>query len=197
MLERYDVTPEMLLYRFCELIPQFFGIKLHFLRFQNAGDDYKLVKQLNMNNLLLPSGIGLHEHYCRRWLAVRLLKELATTHAAGETSAAPLVGAQISEFLGSHERFLSFGFARPLVLSAHVGSSVVVGFRVDAELKQIIRFVEDPAIPVVIINETCERCPLVGEQCTVRGTEPIILHEEKIKAERKIALGQLMAQLQG
>jgi hypothetical protein len=196
MLEKYDVTPEMLLYRFCELIPQFFGIKLHFLRFQNAGDDYKLVKQLNMNNLLLPSGIGLHEHYCRRWLAMRLLKELAAIHT-GEMGAAPLVGAQISEFLESHERFLSFGFARPLVLSANVGSSVIVGFRVDADLKQIIRFVEDPAIPVVIINETCERCPLVGEQCTVRGAEPVILREEKTKAERKIALGQLMAQLQG
>ncbi|HXW01510.1 MAG TPA: XRE family transcriptional regulator [Anaerolineae bacterium] len=105
ILEKYDVTPEMLLYRFCELIPQFFGIRLHFLRFQNAGDDYKLVKQLNMNNLLLPSGIGLHEHYCRRWLAMRLLKELAAIHTPGETGAAPLVGAQISEFLESHERF--------------------------------------------------------------------------------------------
>jgi hypothetical protein len=187
----------MLFYRFCELIPQFFGIKLHFLRFQNADGDYKLVKQLNMNNLLLPSGIGLHEHYCRRWLAMRLLRDLAATNVSAEAGAVPLVGAQISEFLGSHERFLSFGFARPLVLSADVGSSVIVGFRVDAELKQVIRFVEDPAIPVVIINETCERCPLVGDQCTVRGAEPIILHEEKLKAERKLALGKLMAQLQG
>ncbi|MBI1882337.1 MAG: ImmA/IrrE family metallo-endopeptidase [Chloroflexi bacterium] len=197
MLEKYEVTPEMFLYRFCELTPQFFGIKLHFLRFQNADGDFKLVKQLNMNNLLLPSGIGLHEHYCRRWLAVRLLKDLAAANAAGEASAAPLVGAQISEFLESHERFLSFGLARPLVLSANVGSSVIVGFRVDAELKHVIRFVEDPAIPVVIINETCERCPLVGDQCTVRGAEPVILQAEKIKTERKTALDQLMAQLQG
>ncbi|MBE7556393.1 MAG: ImmA/IrrE family metallo-endopeptidase [Anaerolineales bacterium] len=196
MVEKYDVTPEMLFYRFCELIPQFFGIKLHFLRFQNADGDFRLVKQLNMNNLLLPSGIGLHEHYCRRWLAMRLLKDLAAATAAGEAGATPVVGAQISEFLESHERFLNFGFARPLVLSAHVGSSVIVGFRVDAELKQVIRFVEDPAIPVVIINETCERCPLVGDQCTVREAEPVILWEEKVKAERKKALNQLMAQVQ-
>jgi hypothetical protein len=108
-----------------------------------------------------------------------------------------MIGAQISEFLGAHERFLSFGFARPLVLSANVGSSVVVGFRVDSDLKQIIRFVEDPAIPVVIINETCERCPLMGDQCTVRGAEPTLLREEKVKMERKIALDQLRAQLQG
>lgn len=196
MVEKYEVTPEMLFYRFCELIPQFFGIKLHFLRFHNADRDYKLVKQLNMNNLLLPSGIGLHEHYCRRWLAMRLLKDLAVANASGKTGSVPLVGAQISEFLESHERFLSFGFARPLVLSADVGSSVIVGFRVDSNVKQVIRFVEDPAIPVVIINETCERCPLVGDQCTVRGAEPVLLAEERVRAERKKALSQLMAQLQ-
>jgi hypothetical protein len=31
----------------------------------------------------------------------------------------------------------------------------------------------------------------------VRAAPPLILYEEKSKAERKIALGQLMAQLQG
>lgn len=198
MLEKYDVTPEMLLYRFSELIPQFFGIKLHFLRFHNANNDYHLVKQLNMNNLLLPSGIGLNEHHCRRWLALRLLKELAAEKQAGGAAGdTPLVGAQISEFLGSHERFLCFGFARPLVLSPHVGSSVVVGFRVNPELERTIRFTEDPAIPMIIINETCERCPLVGDQCTVRGAEPSILSREKARAGRKVALDQLMARLQG
>lgn len=197
MLDKYDVTTEMLFYRFCELIPQFFGIKLHFLRFHNANGDFKLVKQLNMNNLHLPSGIGLHEHHCRRWLALRLLKQLSAAQAAGEVYATPLVGGQISEFLESHERFFNLGFARPLALSASGGSSVIVGFRIDADLKQSIRFVEDPAIPLIIINETCERCPLVGDQCTVRGAEPVFLTEERIRAERKKALSQLMAQLQG
>ncbi len=196
MLEKYDVTPEMLFYRFSELIPQFFGIKLHFQRFQNSDGDIKLVKQLNMNNLLLPSGIGLHEHYCRRWLAMRLLKELAAGSDRAEPRVAPVVGVQISEFLESHERFLSFGFARPLVLSANVGSSVIVGFRVDSDLKQTIRFVEDPAIPVVMVHETCERCSLGGDQCTVRAAAPLILAAEQAQAERKKALAQLMAQWQ-
>lgn len=196
MLDKYDVTPEMLLYRFCELIPQFFGLKLHFLRFQNNNGDFKLVKQLNLNNLLLPSGIGLQEHYCRRWLALRLLKELAASSNSPEARAAPVVGGQISEFLESHERFLSFGIARPLVLSANVGSSVIIGFRIDANLKQAIRFVEDPAIPVAIINETCERCSLVGDQCTVREAEPTLLLAERARVERQQALSQLMAQWQ-
>ncbi len=197
MLEKYDVTPEMLLYRFSELIPQFFGIPIHFLRFQqNSG--YKLVKQLNMNRLLLPSGIGLHEHHCRRWLPIRLLKEMETEndlHQFDHNEAA-LVGAQISEFLDSKDRFLSFGFARPLALDPEMGSSVVIGFRLTPDLRQVIRFVEDPSISVVIINETCERCPLTADQCTVRGAEPTILQAEKRKAEREAALRQLVAQLQ-
>ena len=76
MLTNYRVTPEMLLYRFSELVPQHFGIGIHFLRFHDADGDYHLVKQLNMSQLPLPSGIGLNEHYCRRWLTTRLLQEM-------------------------------------------------------------------------------------------------------------------------
>lgn len=197
MLEKYDITPEMLLYRFSELIPQFFGIKLHFLRFNNANNDYQLVKQLNMNELLLPSGISLHEHHCRRWLAVRLLRDMVAKGPLDAFNDTPLIGVQISEFLETNERFLCLGFARPLVLSPNVGSSVVVGFHIDSDLRRTVRFVEDPSIPVVIINETCERCPLVRGQCAVRGAEPTILREEEKRAERKTALNKLMAQLRG
>lgn len=197
MLETYDITPEMLLYRFSELIPQFFGIKLHFVRFHDSAHDYRLIKQLNMSHrLLLPSGIGLDEHHCRRWLAVRLLREMAAQNSTEDFTNTPLVGVQISEFLETNEQLLSFGFARPLALLQNVGSSVVVGFRVTPDLKQTIRFVEDPMIPTVIINETCERCPLTEDQCTVRGAEPSILWAETQKTERKAALNQLVAELQ-
>jgi hypothetical protein len=189
MLDRYDVTPEMLLYRFSELVPQFFGIKLHFLRF-HKNDDYWLAKQFNLSQrLFLPNGIGLYEHYCRRWLALRLLRELKDD--PDHFKETPLIGVQKSQFLESNERFLSFGFARPLALSPNIGSSVVIGFRITPELSQTIRFVDDPAIPAVIINETCERCSLTEAQCAVRGAEPKLLWAEIKMLERKAALNQL------
>ncbi len=197
LLAKYDVTPEMLLYRFSELVPQFFGLKLHFLRFQSTGNRHQLVKQLNMDNLRLPNGINLQEHHCRRWLALRLLKDMDAGHPSEKSKATPLVGAQISEFLVSQERLFSIGFARPLALSPDVGSSVVVGFRMDSDLKNTIRFAQDPTLPVIIISDTCERCSLVGNQCTVRTAPPTILENEKLKASKKLALTQLMAQLQG
>jgi transcriptional regulator with XRE-family HTH domain len=197
LLAKYDVTPEMLLYRFSELIPQYFGLKLHFLRFHSSGDSFALIKQLNMNQLLVPSGIGLHEHYCRRWLSVRLLSEMNPKHASQHPEEAIHVGVQLSEFLDSQDRFLCFGFARPLTLSPNVNSSVTVGFRVDADLKNSIRFLNDPIIPSVIINETCERCPLLAEQCQERAAEPTILREDQAKTVRKLALSELAAERAG
>ena len=192
MLATYDVTPEMLLYRFSELIPQFFGFKLHFLRFHHATgtDDYQLVRHLNMNQLLVPSGTGLFEHHCRRWLSIRLLPEPS---AAGRTATpAPLpVGVQISEFLESQEKFLCLGFGRQMVLSPGLSSSVIVGFRVDADLRKTIRFLDDPDIPHTIIHETCERCPLRPDQCEVRAAPPTILIAQREKLARKMALNQL------
>jgi hypothetical protein len=187
LLTRYDVTPEMLFYRFSELIPEFFGIKFHFLRFHKVEDEYKLYKQLNMNRLPIPSGIGLDEHYCRRWLSVRLLEDFP----AGNGDASLRVGVQMSEFVESQEKFLCIGFSRPLRMMPDVASSVIVGFRVDAELSNIIRFANDPTIPQVLINETCERCRLTAEQCQDRAAPPLILQAEERAREVKLALNQL------
>lgn len=190
MLDKYKVTPEMLLYRFSELIPEYFGIKLHFLRFHHVGQRFHLIKQLNMNRLLVPSGIGLHEHYCRRWLSVRLLADLDGQEMSLDQ---PHTGVQLSEFLDSQERFLCLGFSRPLVLTSGVSSSVIVGFRVDADLPHTIHFMNDPAIPQTIINETCERCPLTAEQCHERAVAPIILQANQERQARRLALTQLAA----
>jgi len=195
MLVKYDVTPEMLFYRFSELIPQHFGIPIHFLRYHQVGDEYKLIKHLNMNQLNVPSGLGLHEHYCRRWLSVRLLREMAERQQAGSTDRFPPPDVHISRFLNSDDRYVAFGFARSLVLSPGVNSSVTVGFRLTPELDRTVRFVTDPTIPHVIINETCERCPLTPEECTVRAAPPLTLEAEQDNAARKSALNRVMAQI--
>ncbi|MCP4416960.1 MAG: ImmA/IrrE family metallo-endopeptidase, partial [Chloroflexi bacterium] len=197
MLKKYDVTPEMLFYRFSELIPQFFGVKLHFLRYhhQENSNSYQLVKQLNMNQLIVPSGIGLLEHYCRRWLSVRLLQDMERTGRVATSVDQPHVGIQMSEFVESQDKFLCLGFARELSLSPGVTSSVIVGFRVDSELKNTIRFAQDPTIPQVIINETCERCPLTAVQCRERAVEPTILREQQKQRDRKLALMEIQNQM--
>ena len=191
MLSKYDVTPEMLFYRFSELIPQFFGVKLHFLRFHQVGERYLLIKQLNMNHLLVPSGIGLHEHYCRRWLSVKIFQDAEPSAGPRKFDNLPPPQIQLSEFLDSGDQFMAMTFVRSLVLSSDVASSVTVGFRVEPDLKHTIRFLDDPDIPHLIINETCERCPLTAVQCKVRVVEPVILQANQEQVARKLALSQL------
>lgn len=193
MLTRYDVTPEMLFYRFSELAPQFFGVGLHFLRSNGTHGVYRLVKQLNMNQLPLPSGLGLHEHYCRRWLTVRLLREMEEKE--GDSAESPHYGAQMSEFLGSGERFFCLGIGRKLALSPGANSSVVIGFRVNDHLEEVIRFLDDPDIPFVIINETCERCSLSEAQCNLRAASPTIWQQQQAVEQRQAALRALLAEL--
>ncbi len=194
MLTRYEVTPEMLLYRFSELAPNFFRLKLHFLRVQGKNNRYRLVKQLNMNRLLMPSGLALHEHYCRRWLVMRLLQEVEA--AAGQSTAhasMPHVGVQLSEFLQPRDRFLCFGFARPLALAPDTLSSAIIGFQVDEQARETIHFLDDDTVPFTIINETCERCPLSAEACDVRAAAPSVFEARERQAARHARLHEILA----
>ena len=79
LLKRYEVTPETFLHRLSQILPGLFQIaELHYLRFEHmiGKNDIQLTKELNMPRTLVPSGVRLNEHYCRRWLPVSLLKEL-------------------------------------------------------------------------------------------------------------------------
>ena len=193
MLTRYDLTPEMLLYRITELAPRFFGLKLHFLRVQGVHGSYKLVKRLNMNRLLMPSGLALDEHYCRRWLVMGLLRDLEAQQAqapAGDGNVLH-VAAQYSRFLVPRHDFLCFGFARPLALNPTVNSSAIVGFQVDDTAREVIRFLDDAAVPHETINETCERCPLAPEECTVRAAPPTVWEAREARSRRRTAIAAL------
>jgi len=187
MLEAYDVTPETLLYRFSELLPRFFGLKVHFLRFNEVNGSYRLYKQLNMSQLSLPTGFDLREHYCRRWLTIRLVRELA---AAGDHLPQP--GIQRSRFLESQKQFLCLGFARRDNLPPYLRTSVILGMRMDEELAQVVKFAHDPAIPEGLLNETCERCPLSPAECTERAAPPTRWQQQQMIEERHRALALLM-----
>jgi transcriptional regulator with XRE-family HTH domain/Zn-dependent peptidase ImmA (M78 family) len=203
MLDKYDVSPESLLYRFSELVPQFFGVKLHYLRVHSGTNNrYELVKQLNLNRLRVPNGLAVDEHFCRRWLVVRLLRELNEKQVAGLLSngrgfnnKAPVVGVQMSEYLDTNAHFLCFGFARPLSLTPNTNSCGIIGFRRENGLASVIKFASDLSVPQVTINETCERCSLTAAQCQLRAVPPTVREEKETQRARKQALRQLIAQI--
>ena len=67
--------------------------------------------------------------------------------------------------------------ARPLALKSYTNRVVMLGFLMDCALMQAVRLRVDPAIPLVDVDLTCERCPLTD--CEVHAAKPLVLHEQQ------------------
>ncbi|MFQ6113027.1 MAG: helix-turn-helix domain-containing protein [bacterium] len=194
LMRRYQATPEMFLYRLSQLIPKLFALsEIFYLRFNNeAGSDvYRLTKELNMSRVKVPYGIGLHEHYCRRWLSISLLEKLAEKQKQGHPEFT-MIAAQRSRFIESEAEFFTVTLARPLALNEEANSSMSLGFLINDEFKGAVRFCDDPGIPRVDVNETCERCGLSQAQCHDRVAPPEIYEQEQNQKNREEVLQRLV-----
>ena len=193
LLKRHEVTPETFLHRLSQILPGLFGItELHYLRFEHeAGkNEIKLTKELNMPRTLVPSGVRLNEHYCRRWLPVNLLKDLEAEQQK-EKPEKILIRIQRAHFMESGDEVLFISIGRALRLRAKMNRCVSLGLRIDKALKEKVKFLNDPKIPVMEVNQTCERCPLDDSQCSVR-TAPHSVYKRESEEE---LLNQTLEQL--
>lgn len=186
IMSRYQATPEMFLYRLTEMVPQLFGLsRLFFLRFhqRTASGAVRLTKIFNLSGVSVPHGLGLKEHYCRRWPGIRLLSADRSTEA---------VAVQRSRFLNQGVEFFVVAMGRPLALEAAARSTVSVGFLLDEECKRALRFWDDPAVEQVEVNLTCERCPLGESECAARVASPEIISQRSRQERREAALADLL-----
>ena len=192
-MRRYDATPETFFHRLTQLIPRFFGLReIFFMRFSHAArtQSYELTKVLNLSRVPVPHGVGAGETYCRRWPALRLLAGMERTGQGRD--AAPVVTAQRSHFLDDDADFFVIAMARPLALSDRSNSSVSLGFLVDDAFRERVRFRDDPAVPRVEVNLTCERCPLTLEECRERAAPPILHGKQRQQKQKEEALRRLL-----
>ncbi len=183
IMRRYEVSPEMFFHRLTNVLPRFLNLpKLFFLRFLHdpEKDLFEIDRELHLSRRHHPHGNALLEHYCRRWVSLSLLKDLRNMQLAGKF-ADTLAGAQRSRFLGAEDEYLCFTLARPAYPSPNRNVSVTLGLLVTPELKETIRFWNDPAIPVRDVNQTCERCPLTD--CAERAA-PATVYEKREKYRR-------------
>ncbi len=189
---RYEATPEMMLHRMSQVLPGLFGIKeLHFLRFDHEQplNHFRLTKELNLPRVLVPSGSGVDEHVCRRWLPITLLKEFERSRTKLQPPEV-IVSAQRARFLNQKE-VLFFSLARSLRLTPGMNRSISLGLHVDDSVRDLVRFLEDDRIPVMTVNETCERCPLSEAECSDRDAPPIVFRKERMLELRSRELERL------
>ena len=190
LLARYDVSSAMLMQRLTTLLPRHFGISsMFFLRFDQAraGADFQLTKELHLSRRHNPHANDLHEHYCRRWVSLRLIAEARA--AAPPGGLVTRLDAQRSHYLGTDDEYLCLTMARAGGPDAPA-MSVTVGLRCDDALRQQLKFLADPALPARIVNETCERCPLAD--CQERAAPPVQVQRAAEQAAYEAAVAALV-----
>ena len=190
LMTQYDVSPEMFMQRLTTLLPRHFGLQsLFFLRFDqaDAAAPYELTKELHLARLHNPHGNELNEHYCRRWVSLRLIGE-ARALPLPDTAEAPVTvaGAQKSRYFGTDDEYLCFTLARAGT-PTQVALSVTVGLRCDDALKTHVRFLADPALPFRIVNETCERCPIADCESRAAAPTEIVRLADRLAFEAAVA----------
>ncbi|MBX2990872.1 MAG: helix-turn-helix domain-containing protein [Bacteroidetes bacterium] len=194
IMRRFEATPEMFLYRLSQIIPTFFGMQeMFYLRFNNevGSKDFVLTKELNMSRVVVPHAIGLNEHYCRRWLSITLLQQLA--EMPGRTlKESTITGVQRSRFMDGDAEFFVISVARPLALTENTNSSISLGFLLNDNFKNTVGFWNDSSIPVVEVNETCERCSLPKAACKERAVPPLIHRKHQLQKEREASLQRFL-----
>ena len=177
MLNKYDVTPEMLMQRLTNILPHHFSIKnLFFIRMIGAKNlrNYKMTKELHLSQLHNPYANKLNEHYCRRWVSLNIIKN----HRAQQTlkrDFAPIADAQISQYWDTPNEYLCISIATTGYKLDNLPTSVTLGLLINDELKRTVSFLSDPELPVRQVNTTCERCSIPN--CEARAAAPVALEK--------------------
>jgi transcriptional regulator with XRE-family HTH domain len=184
ILTTYQCTPEMLMHRMTNLLPKVFGIKeLFFLRFSTSDEmTFKLTKEMHLSGLHNPHGTALDQHYCRRWASIEILKELRSQEAAHQSEVSCKI--QRSKYVDSDNEYLIISLAKPSNKNIGQNSSVSIGLLISPQMKRRVKFHNDPSIPVRIVNETCETCPLY--ECQERAAPADVYEDaQRLNAMKK------------
>lgn len=186
LLQKYNATPEMLMQRLTNLLPKFFNIKnLFFLRFVGnpSEDEYQLTKELHLHKMHTPHSNELNEHYCRRWLA---LKIMGGNREQNSSSSDVIADAQISHYWQTKDEYLIISLAFPNASNASEMISISIGFFIDKQLAKTLPFLGEERLPKVTVHTTCERCSL--PDCNERKSPSIILS----KLDRQAQINQAL-----
>jgi Zn-dependent peptidase ImmA (M78 family) len=190
LLEKYNCTPETFFYRLTGILANFFGIDtLFFMRFESVSgsNEYWLTKEMHLARRLGPQE-KIHEHYCRRWVSIDILDNLAYKQNIGSYSK-PLIDCQISTMKENSSTYFVMSIARPLNITKNKNESVNIGFELTEEIKSKIGFIQDDKINKMLVNQTCERCSIFD--CQQRQTAPVVLQAKRQRQEIKKLLNKL------
>ncbi len=181
MLDAFNASPETFYQRLTNILPKSFGIQdLFFLRFTHIAGSGKfhLKKELHLSHQHSPRANETNEHYCRRWVSLRVLEDISWN---GETHQFDI---QISRYQSDDKRYLILSSASKDPFVANQYRSISIGLLINKHLERKLKFLHDPSIKTQLVGVTCEHCAI--NDCSVRQRPPRYIVKEA--RDKKIEL---------
>lgn len=179
IMNNYNASPESIYQRLTNILPKDFNLKsLFFLRFshQKGSNNFKLNKELHLSKQQSPHANETDEHYCRRWVSLKVLEQISTSNKPHEFDL------QVSIYPNEDKSYLVLSSATPDPFKSDRYRSVSIGIKINTQFKRKISFAESKSIPKKQVGVTCERCNI--SDCKERQVAPIVilrrLKDEKI-----------------
>jgi predicted transcriptional regulator/DNA-binding Xre family transcriptional regulator len=174
LLSNYNASPESVYQRLTNILPKDFGLRnLFFLRFSHkkGTKSYILNKELHLAKQQSPRARETNEHYCQRWVSLRVLNTISTSDSEHEFDI------QISNYPVEERQYLVLASATKDPFKTGQYRSISIGIELNTQLKRKVNFLDHRSLKTVDVGVTCERCAIVN--CNVRKKEPIILEKRK------------------
>ncbi|MEM6347279.1 MAG: helix-turn-helix domain-containing protein [Bacteroidota bacterium] len=196
IMQKYGASPEMFLTRLTNLLPKYFGLdQLFFLRFKDSLEqqthNFNINKELHISRQHNPHANDLNEHYCRRWVSIRILQQMREGQLPS-TREDYQVAVQRSQYHGTKNEYFCVSIAGPNDPTPNVNVSVTLGIFIDSHSSKRIRFMKQESVPEIQVNETCERCPLTD--CAERAAPALVVENRARKENIRLKIGELLGQ---
>lgn len=193
MAEHFHSSPEMIMHRLTSLGPKFMGFdKLFFLRINHSigSKSYFITKELHLSGQHNPHSNLLEEHYCRRWVSIRSINELANEVKNNPSNLEVKVDAQVSDYYDSNNKYLVISMARAMHPTENEIASVSIGILLNNKSSEQIAFLNDNDVKAIKTGQTCERCS--ATDCMERVAEARILRQASRMDKKAEAIKKLI-----
>ena len=137
MLKAFNASPESFYQRLTNILPKDFNIKnLFFLRITHKAGTNKfyLNKELHLSHQHSPRANEMNEHYCRRWVSLKVIKEISQSKNSHEFDV------QISNYPSHDTKYLVFSSATQDPFRDNQYRSISIGLLINKQLERKLKF---------------------------------------------------------
>ena len=188
LISHFTNSPETFYYRLTNILSSEFGIKdLFYLCFVKKKDTDKIqiLKELHLNQQQAPHANSMNEHYCRKWIAIKNLKELKENDT--------LTSAQISHYKDSGLSYLVLSTSHKNPFSDGANRSYCIGILLNSNSLKKIKFAKSTSVKSENVGVTCETCNILD--CDVRKTPPTRLDKENFNESMKKSIAKIRKEI--